>query len=331
MTRADKVIVPTTHSASQRRIVIVLGMHRSGTSVTMNVLNALGLPLSDDLMPPTEFNEKGYFESWAISKIQDDILRAFGLTWAIPTTVRPLPPQWWHLPQVAPARRQLVELVTREFEKAGNVWGFKDPRTARLLPMWKEIVAELGLEAKYILVSRHPRDCVRSLQRRENMNPTQGELLWLEHNADAIAFTGGKVDAIVEYDRWFDDGFAQAEHLIERLGLEHPGAERLSEIVQSIVSGDLRHSRTTGAQYELPFTAEFNEAIGNRDAQRLDLLANLFTATRRFSQTVVGLCTAELIARANESARIANERGQEIVHLQQRLRIAQTTPAKDSA
>ena len=153
------------------------------------------------------------------------------------------------------------------------------------------------------------------------MNPIQGELLWLEHNADAIAFTGGKVDAIVEYDRWFDDGFAQAEHLIERLGLEHPGAERLSEMVQSIVSGDLRHSRTTGAQYELPFTAEFNEAIGNRDTERLDLLANLFIATRRFSQTVVGLCTQELIARANESARVANERGARIAQLEARLSV----------
>lgn len=295
----------------------------------MNVLNALGLPLSDDLMPPTEYNEKGYFESWAISKIHDDILRAFGLTWAVPTTVRPLPPQWWHLPQVSSSRRQLVELVAREFDRAGNVWGFKDPRTARLLPMWKEIVAELGLEAKFVLVSRHPRDCVRSLEKRENMNPIQGELLWLEHSADAIAYTGGKLDAIVEYDRWFDHGFAQAEYLIERLGLEHPGGERLSTIVQSIVSGDLRHSRTTEALYELPFTSEFNEAIKNRDAERLDLLANLFTATRRFSQTIVGLCTQELTARQNEWARLAHQRGQEIANLQQRLRVEQA--AKDSA
>lgn len=296
----------------------------------MNVLNALGLPLSDDLMPPTEYNEKGYFESWAISKIHDDILRAFGLTWAMPTTVRPLPPQWWRSPAVSQSRRQLVELVSREFEKAGNVWGFKDPRTARLLPMWKEIVDELGLEAKYVLVSRHPRDCVRSLQKRENMSPIQGELLWLEHNADAVAFTGGKLDAIVEYDRWFADGLPQAEYLIERLDLEHPGAGGLSEMVQAIVSSDLRHSRTTEELYELPFTSEFNDAIRRRDLSRLDLLANLFTATRRFSHSVVGLCTQELIARVNEAARLANERGQEIANLQQRLRMTQTAAAKDS-
>jgi len=289
----------------------------------MNVLNALGLPLSDDLMPATEFNEKGYFESWTISKIHDEILRAFGLTWAMPTTVRPLPPHWWRSPAVAQPRRQLVELVAREVEKAGGVWGFKDPRTARLLPLWKEIVDELGLEPAYVLVSRHPRDCSRSLQTREGMNPIQAELLWLEHTADAIAFTGGKIDAIVEYDRWFDGGFAQAEYLVERLGLAHPGAEELSKMLQTIVSAGLRHSRTTEAVYELPFTSEFNDAVGKRDLERLDLLANLFAATRRFSQTVVSLCTQELVARVNESARVANERGLQIAALENRLRSAQ--------
>ena len=37
----------------RRRIVVLLGMHRAGTSVTMNVLNALGVPLSDDSGNPT--------------------------------------------------------------------------------------------------------------------------------------------------------------------------------------------------------------------------------------------------------------------------------------
>jgi len=295
----------------------------------MNVLNALGLPLSDDLMPPTEFNEKGYFESWTISKIHDDILGAFGLTWSMPTTVRPLPPQWWLSPAVAPSRQQLVELVTREFEKAGNVWGFKDTRTARLLPLWKGIIDELGLDARYVLVSRHPRDCARSLQTRERMNPMQGELLWLEHTADAITHTGGKLDAIVEYDRWFDDGLAQAEYLINALGLTHPGPEQLSGMVQTIVSSDLRHSRTTEAIYELSFTAEFHDAVHKRDSARLDLMANLFAATRQFSQKVIGLCTQELIGRLNETTRIANERGRDIAVLQERLTAQQSAVAKD--
>jgi hypothetical protein len=321
LTRADKVIVPATPSDSRRRIIIVLGMHRSGTSVTMNVLNALGVPLSDDLMPPTAYNQKGYFESWTISKIHDDILRAFGLTWAMPTTVRPLPPEWWRSPAVAGPKRELKELLTREFETAGSCWGFKDPRTARLLPLWKEIVAELDLDAKYVLVSRHPRDCARSLQTRDGMHPIQGELLWLEHTADAIAHTDGRLDAIVEYDRWFDGGYAQAEYLIEKLGLEHPGQERLTELVGAIVSSDLRHSRTTDAVYELPFTGEFNDAVAKRDFERLNLLTNLFAATRKFSQTVIALCTQELVGRANEAARIANERGQRIAALEARLSV----------
>ena len=124
----------------RRRIVVLLGMHRAGTSVTMNVLNALGVPLSDDLMPPTNFNAKGYFESLEISKVHDEILKLFGMLWSSSTITHPLPANWWRLPQVAPFKAQLTQIVSREFDKAGSLWGFKDPRTARLLPLWLEII-----------------------------------------------------------------------------------------------------------------------------------------------------------------------------------------------
>lgn len=289
----------------------------------MNLLNALGVPLSDDLMAPTGANEKGYFESWAISKIHDAILGAFGLTWATPTAIRALPPEWWRSYAIAPARQALIELVGREFDKAGSLWGFKDPRTARLLPLWKSIVEELDLEVKYVLVSRHPRDCARSLQKRDGMSVVQGELLWLEHTADAFEFTAGKIDAIVEYDRWFDDGYAQAEYLIDKLQLEHPGTGALKELVETTVSGDLRHSRTTESVYALPFTAEFNDAVAKRDLERLGALTNLFAATRVVCRNVAELCTQELAARLNETARIANERAQRIGALEARLSVAE--------
>lgn len=307
-------------SGGRRRIILVLGMHRSGTSVTMNVLNALGVPLSDDLMPPTQFNQKGYFESQTIARIHDDILKAFGMEWSSSTITHPLPAAWWRTPAIAPLRAELVEVVNREFEKAGPLWGFKDPRTARLLPLWNEIVAEMDLDPSYVLVSRHPRDCARSLFARERVHPFHAELLWLEHNADAIAETIGRLDAIVEYNHWFDDPRAQAEYLIDRLALEHPGSERLDAIVAEIVSTDLRHHVTTEASYELPFSAEFYEALSTRNIPQLQGLTNIFQATRRFAQIIVGHATRELIARVNESDRVAGERGQEVASLQAQQR-----------
>jgi hypothetical protein len=314
-----------TSSNPVRRIVVVLGMHRSGTSATMNVLNALGVPLSDDLMPPTQFNEKGYFESQTIARIHDDILKSFGQTWSSSSITTPLPPQWWKQPAVAAMKQQLIAYVDAQFEKAGAIWGFKDPRTARMLPLWNEIVADMGLDPKFVLVSRHPRDCAQSLFARERVNSIHAELLWLEHNADAIAYTNGKIDAIVEYSRWFAEPVAQAQYLIEKLGLEDPGTEIVSSIVADVVSTELRHHETTAAAYELPFSAEFYDALLKRNVQQLLVLTNIFQAAARFTQVVGAQTTRELLGRVNDGVRTINERGQRIVSLEGQVRALQAS------
>lgn len=286
----------------------------------MNVLNALGVPLSDDMMPPTGENAKGYFESLTIRAIHDDLLRTFGAGWATLSVMQPLPPNWWQLPQVAPFRERLVSLVREEFEKAGPVWGFKDPRTARLLPLWKDIVAQLDLDAKYVLVTRHPRDCAQSLYARERIPAVHAAELWLEHNVDAIANLPGGIDAIVDYSGWFEEPVAQAELLIERLGLQWTGTrEDLAAMLADIVSSDLRHHDHKQQNYDLPFCAEFYDALRRRDEPRLAFLTNVFQAANLYARLIGAEGTRALAGRVNEVTQIANERGAQIAMLQAQL------------
>ncbi|MCW1935103.1 hypothetical protein OMD46_00125 [Pseudomonas sp. MDMC_285] len=50
-------------SVEQTKIIVVLGMHRSGTSVVTRTLEALGISLGENLMPPAENNnEKGFLK-----------------------------------------------------------------------------------------------------------------------------------------------------------------------------------------------------------------------------------------------------------------------------
>lgn len=302
----------------RRRIVVLLGMHRSGTSVTMNVLNALGVPLSDDLMPATQFNAKGYFESLEISKVHDDILKLFGMLWSSSTITHPLPANWWRMPEVAPYKAKLIEIVRREFEKAGAIWGFKDPRTARLLPLWFEIIEELDLDPRYVLVTRHPTEVAQSLFARERVAPMHAELLWLEHYVDALVHTRGKLSGIVEYKRWFDEPIEQASYLIERIGLERP--QNLKEIVESIVSSDLQHHSTNARAFTLPFCMELYDALLRRDMATVEAVANFFQVSRNFSQIVVGSVQRELTGIINASNGVAQERANRIVALEARNR-----------
>ena len=76
--------------------------------MTTAILNALGVSLSEDLMPPTQFNAMGYFESVAISKIHDEILALWGVR-GRRASCSSRSDNWWMSSQITPFKRQLVQ------------------------------------------------------------------------------------------------------------------------------------------------------------------------------------------------------------------------------
>ncbi|MGH2482289.1 MAG: sulfotransferase family protein, partial [Ktedonobacteraceae bacterium] len=61
--------------------IIVLGMHRSGTSAVAGMLNALGMYLGSDLMAPAADNPKGFYEHNGITNLHDELLSSLGSSW----------------------------------------------------------------------------------------------------------------------------------------------------------------------------------------------------------------------------------------------------------
>jgi hypothetical protein len=311
----------------RRRIIVVLGMHRSGTSVTTNLLGELGVPLSDDLMPATGDNQRGYFESLEISKLHDDVLGLFGLKWSTPTTLRALPHEWWKLPAVASFRSQLARIVARELADR-TVWAFKDPRTARLIPLWNEVIAQLGLDAKFVLVTRHPLEVAGSLFVRDRLDPVIGELLWVEHNADAMLQCGKRIDAIVEYQDWIDKPLVQARYMIDRLGLDYAaGDAELKAIVDRVIAPDLRRQAASGSSYRLPFTGPFYTALRSREVAAASSLSDIFNIARGFTNVIA----SDLYRRVGEVSNIANQRAARIAALEHQLRSLTTAPLVSSS
>jgi hypothetical protein len=269
---------------SQSRLIVVLGMHRSGTSVTTHILHALGVALSDDLMAPTGDNAKGYFESREIARLHDEILAKLGMEWTTSGLTVSLPPNWWLAPEIAPLKAELASIAGREMERHGGLWGFKDPRTARVLPVWRAIVAELECDVRFVLVSRHPTDVAKSLMARDHIEPFHAEALWLDHYADAV-LNAPQIDAYVEYRRWLEDPVEQAGYMMRALGLDWNGSRAdLESITRDVVSPELRHHATTLAAFKLPFTAPFYDALVRRDADALKSIAGIYNVARGFTQ-----------------------------------------------
>ena len=310
----------------KRRIIFVLGMHRSGTSLTTNVLAELGVSLSEDLLPATKENARGYFESQNISFVQDRILAAFGIQWDTPLSMRALPPQWWKSPSIAPLRAHIVAFVNAELDKH-PLWAFKDPRTMRMLPMWDGILAEVNAEPTFLLVTRHPNEVGGPLHARGKLDPVIAELLWLEHNADALLACRDRIAAIVDYQEWIDRPLEQARYMIDRVALPYSGTdEELTAMLAQVVAPELRHHAPSNA-FHLPFTGPLYDALLKRDLAAALNLSELFNISRTLTSAVA----VPMYRKLAELTDAANQRGARIAELEAQIKASQPTPSASIA
>jgi hypothetical protein len=219
-------------------VVPVVGMGRSGTSMAGRILNAMGVPFGSNLMPIQEDNPSGFWENRWIVRLHQLLL--IELDNGLHSTY-PLPPDWLDRPAVQPIRAGLMRQVRQELGDT-PVWGFKDPRTARVLPLWRQIFDELKVHDAYVIVFRHPKPVAESFAKRDGIDSGHAYLLWLEYNLDAVAYTAGRSRVFVDYDRLLEAPEAEAERIVATIGLESfssPKDRRMG--VLSAVEPRLRH------------------------------------------------------------------------------------------
>ncbi len=221
-------------------IVVILGMHRSGTSLIANFMHAIGVDIGQDMAPADEWNAAGYWESRTIFQIHETILEELNCTWKTPPLH--LPANWRRNSNIQQLKSGLLEFVRSECDRTDKMWGFKDPRTAILLPLWQEIFDELQLEPHYILAVRHPGSVAASLSRRDGLSSSHSRALWLRTNLGALSHTRNHLRAIVDYDRWFDSGLEQARTVIDSLNFSRSiGEAQIAEALGQVILTRLRH------------------------------------------------------------------------------------------
>jgi hypothetical protein len=258
-------------SAVQRRpIVLVLGMHRSGTSLCSHLLSALGLDMTDNIAAPgsasvTPDNPRGHWERWEIVEFHDRILGLFNRDYYERFHDFALPVAWWADPRVVQIRREIVAFLE---ERIGDgYFGFKDPRTVRLMPMWHQVFNELKLTPKIVLCLRNPAQIGRSLSAREGLDPEIGEYRWLVHMIDFYRYTN-KYDFItVEYEQWFSNPPVNLEKLQKFLDLPWQQSEAdLSSVLSGIIDPAARHDDSNHREASQPLVRTLYN-LAKRDGQ----------------------------------------------------------------
>jgi len=198
--------------------VLVLGMHRSGTSATAGALAKLGFSLGDDLVPPAEDNPGGYFEHAGVVAFSDDLLAALGSSW---DDVRALPAGWTRSAAAAQVAATLRERLLPAL-RAQRPWALKDPRMCRLLPLWRAAFDDAGARVACLLVLRHPDEVAASLHARDGMPPLHAHLLWLRHVLESARASQGMARAVLPYPELLAAPAAALARAGEALGLPLP-------------------------------------------------------------------------------------------------------------
>ena len=221
------------------RVFVVLGMHRSGSSLAAKLLRDLGVGLGGPLMSGNISNPEGYFEHVGVVDAHEAAMREMGISWDTCWTVSRESP---NLPSKAreDTRVRLETIVAAELEANAGAWGFKDPRTLRFLPLWIEIFEDLGVEPVWLLCVRDPRAVAASLFARDRIPLVIGELLWIEHNLEALRHLGPRLSLILRYERWFEDSQEQMRSLLQTIGRSNE--RRLARFARSAPSA-AKHRR----------------------------------------------------------------------------------------
>ena len=232
----------------------VLGMHRSGTSAVVRVLSLLGAALPRRLLDASRGNEAGHWEPQFLMDLHHKMLIEAGNRW---DDWRAFDPKALSPERAAHYKGEIKRLIAEEYGEA-SLFVIKDPRICRFVPLYEEILAELGIVNRFILLNRNPLAVVASLEKRDGMDRNFAGLVWLRHVLDAEAATRGKKRALLSYENFLDDWRGTIARVTESLGLDWPN--RIED-----AAGEIELHLTRSRQHFAPSLAEL-DADSNSEA-----------------------------------------------------------------
>lgn len=305
---------------NNKHLIVVLGMHRSGTSAITRSLQTLGVELGESLIPGIrDNNEKGFFEDSEVNQLNNELLHRLNRQWHSFAAIRH---GFFEQDVIADFKLRAIQLL-RDRLQTSNLFGLKDPRIARLLPFWKPVFAHLGIEVSYLIAVRHPASVAESLKKRDGFDTEKSYFLWLEHVVPGVLHTEGTRRIVVDYDEVMQNPLGQLKRTARAFGLPFDEESRATrEYVEDFLDRSLQHTRYQSA--DLVIDPRAGTAISNAwdvlsraacDETSLDAPndAQLF---RQIEQQIDSFAPLfEYLDRREES----------ILHYQEQIRIAERT------
>lgn len=222
----------------EKTAILILGMHRSGTSSVSGTLTRLGVRAPNTLMSGMPDNVRGHYESTLIASFNDEALACAGSVW---NDWRKFDESRIEPSQLEALGEKAVALLKSEFDLAPLIV-LKDPRNSRMGPFWARALRKLNYGLRCIIALRSPIEVAASLEKRNGFAPEISSLIWLRHMLDAEAFSRPLPRAIVFWPLFLRDWRAEIEKIGRRLGVAWPNLSAQTEAeIDAYLSDTLRH------------------------------------------------------------------------------------------
>lgn len=253
--------------------LVVLGMHRSGTSSVAGALTLLGAAAPLTLMPAAADNPRGFWESNVVMSVDDTLLAEAGSSWN----------DWRRLSLPSTPDSRIADALRGEFGDEEMIV-LKDPRICRLFPTWRSTLAQAGYRILIISPLRPPSEVAASLQARSPISREQGLRLWLRHVLEAEATSRGLPRHFMLWSSFLADWRAELALINSRLNIALAPITADGAAVDDFLTTDLHRQRDatwTGALVSQTWTVLCDLA---RHGDHADLHARLDALTEAFNQ-----------------------------------------------
>lgn len=251
-----------------KKLIVILGMHKSGTSLMTQMIQETGAYLGkeDNLLEKDSSNPDGHFENLDILYANNDILHSCDR-------------EWYNLEvlnfdysdrQTVKGMEKLKRIIQELFQKS-NVVAIKDPRISVLLPVWERILTELEVEVHYVWMFRNPLEVMESLRKRNGYCSRHVLLMWIHYNLSILKFLKGKKYLLMHYK----DILSNASAL-----------ERLREIFDSELNEDLGQKWKSIVKREYCHSEYFYHDVKSRHCA---LLTDLYGALLKNQEEMVNI------------------------------------------
>lgn len=324
---------------AKRTCLLVLGMHRSGTSALTRLLSLAGARLPLRLMPAGPGNESGHWEPLYLTEYHEKVLEGLGSSW-----------HDWHsvdFSTAPPARideikSRIKALIEEDYPDEG-LYAVKDPRICRFAKFFIDTIEETGDRVALIHVFRSPLDVVNSLNSRKVVWPqgyttTDAALLWLRHVLDAETACRGRRRALISFDSLMANPELALANIARQTGLKFEKSwTEIEPDVRTFLAPNQRHHAFSVADLNInPDTRGWveNAYLALRDLERdpddTSAAAKIAEIADRFNEACPVIARVRTTAEA-EATRVMAENAAEIERLKLELIEASSIHVSDAA